>query len=191
MWWNNKQAAERSRREERLNLLPASQEMRHDVGVWSTHPSRTIPPLHQKLFFHTLTHTCIWFCWPKYPQSIAAQGHLSLLWHSAGALQLSLFSSSWALDELSMVGIGPIFMLAPFFNKDRGFNFSIVAKLTRRIPNGDVGCFLESSPHLPPKHCVTCSLNILYVLRINPDLIKALQCNFLKISFPFHVTKEI
>lgn len=30
----------------------------------------------------------------------------------------------------------------------------------------------------PQQHCETGPLNILYVLRINPDLIKALQYNF-------------
>lgn len=41
-----------------------------------------------------------------------------------------------------------------------------------------------------PQHCVTCCLNITYVLRINPDLVKALQCILLQISFPSHVTKK-
>lgn len=41
-----------------------------------------------------------------------------------------------------------------------------------------------------PQHCVTCCLNSTYVLRINPDLVKALQCILLQISFPSHVTKK-
>ena len=150
MWWNNKQGAERSRREERLNLLPASQEMRHDVGVWSTHPSRTIPPLHQKLFFHTHTHTHMHMvllakvptihCGSRSPESSLA------LSRCTSVLTLFFLMSPWWIKH---GGNRTYFHACSSFNKDRGFNFSIVAKLTRCIPNGDVGCFLESPPPPP------------------------------------------
>lgn len=150
MWWNNKQGAERSRREERLNLLPASQEMRHDVGVWSTHPSRTIPPPPSKVVFpHTHTHmhkvllakVPTIHCGSRSPESSLA------LSRCTSALTLFFLMSPW---WIKYCGNRTYFHACSlFFNKDRGFNFSIVAKLTRRLPNGDVGSFLESSPHLP------------------------------------------
>lgn len=172
------------KRDKKLNLLWALREMRRDGGVWSTHLSCTIFSPHQKLFFSTGTHTYTHLSWSKYPESIAAQGHLSLHWHSACVPQFSLISCILALNVV-------IQHKPEWDNNSLYMHFKLRKVLilpfsfAHCIANRAVGFFSSSS-----QHCVTCCLNILYVLRINPDLMKALQYNFLKISFPSHVKKK-
>lgn len=158
------------------------QEMRHDGLVWSTHLSCTIFSPHRKLFFQWVriyTHTHTHLSCSKYPESLAAEGHLSLHWHSACVPQLSLFSCTVALNQSNAAHTG--------MRKNYFFHVMLIWPFwfAQCITNCAVGLL-----NISTQHCVTCCLNILYVLRINPDLMKALQYNFLKISFPSHVKKK-
>lgn len=90
-WWN-----ERRKGRARARAEPAASITGDETGRWGSidssvshppSPSTTLPPPSIKssslslplALFHTYTHSS---ARPKYPESIAAQGHLSFLWHS-------------------------------------------------------------------------------------------------------------